>query len=69
MTNFIGLGLDCTDIKDSIGSVTKTPSGLYVIFPEGSSYPFEVKFFLIIQNKVHQANLINTEIIIILLFI
>lgn len=35
-------GLDCTDIKDSIGSVTKTPSGLYVIFPEGSSYPFEV---------------------------
>ncbi|XP_076782217.1 angiopoietin-related protein 5 isoform X2 [Arvicanthis niloticus] len=35
-------GLDCTDIKDSIGSVSKTPSGLYVIFPEGSGYPFEV---------------------------
>nr|XP_019570064.1 PREDICTED: angiopoietin-related protein 5 [Rhinolophus sinicus] len=35
-------GLDCTDIKDTIGSVTKTPSGLYVIYPEGSSYPFEV---------------------------
>ncbi|XP_076782225.1 angiopoietin-related protein 5 isoform X4 [Arvicanthis niloticus] len=34
--------LDCTDIKDSIGSVSKTPSGLYVIFPEGSGYPFEV---------------------------
>lgn len=35
-------GLDCTDIKDTIGSVTRTPSGLYIIFPEGSSYPFEV---------------------------
>ncbi|GAB5577002.1 fibrinogen-like protein 1 isoform X2 [Prionailurus iriomotensis] len=35
-------GLDCTDIKDTIGSVTKTPSGLYIIYPEGSSYPFEV---------------------------
>nr|XP_045000737.1 angiopoietin-related protein 5 [Jaculus jaculus] len=35
-------GLDCTDIKDTIGSVTKTPSGLYVIIPEGSGYPFEV---------------------------
>ncbi|XP_008056481.1 angiopoietin-related protein 5 [Carlito syrichta] len=35
-------GLDCTDIKDTIGSVTKTPSGLYIIQPEGSSYPFEV---------------------------
>ncbi|XP_063549554.1 angiopoietin-related protein 5 isoform X2 [Gorilla gorilla gorilla] len=33
---------DCTDIKDTIGSVTKTPSGLYIIHPEGSSYPFEV---------------------------
>ncbi|KAM4828214.1 angiopoietin-related protein 5 isoform 2-T3 [Thomomys bottae] len=35
-------GLDCSDIKDTIGSVTKTPSGLYVIHPQGSSYPFEV---------------------------
>ncbi|XP_014400058.1 PREDICTED: angiopoietin-related protein 5 [Myotis brandtii] len=35
-------GLDCTDIKDTVGSVTKTPSGLYIIYPEGSSYPFEV---------------------------
>uniref|UniRef100_A0A8D0HDT1 Angiopoietin like 5 n=1 Tax=Sphenodon punctatus TaxID=8508 RepID=A0A8D0HDT1_SPHPU len=35
-------GLDCSDIKDTIGSVTKTPSGLYIIHPEGSSYPFEV---------------------------
>ncbi|XP_043851578.1 angiopoietin-related protein 5 [Dromiciops gliroides] len=35
-------GLDCTDIKDTIGTVTKTPSGLYIIHPEGSSYPFEV---------------------------
>ncbi|XP_054830634.1 angiopoietin-related protein 5 [Eublepharis macularius] len=35
-------GLDCSDIKDTIGTVTKTPSGLYIIHPEGSSYPFEV---------------------------
>ncbi|CAI9152754.1 unnamed protein product [Rangifer tarandus platyrhynchus] len=35
-------GLDCTDIKDTIGSVTKTPSGLYIIHPEGASHPFEV---------------------------
>ncbi|XP_004626212.1 angiopoietin-related protein 5 [Octodon degus] len=35
-------GLDCTDVKDTIGSVTKTPSGLYIICPEGSNYPFEV---------------------------
>ncbi|XP_036115981.1 angiopoietin-related protein 5 [Molossus molossus] len=35
-------GLDCSDIKDTIGSVTRTPSGLYIIYPEGSSYPFEV---------------------------
>ncbi|XP_045434107.1 angiopoietin-related protein 5 [Pipistrellus kuhlii] len=34
--------LDCTAIKDTVGSVTKTPSGLYIIYPEGSSYPFEV---------------------------
>lgn len=36
------LGLDCTDIKDTIGSVSKTPTGLYIIHPEGSNYPFEV---------------------------
>ncbi|XP_062433722.1 angiopoietin-related protein 5 [Rhea pennata] len=35
-------GLDCTDIKDIVGSVSKTPSGLYIIHPEGSNYPFEV---------------------------
>ncbi|XP_007070838.2 angiopoietin-related protein 5 isoform X1 [Chelonia mydas] len=35
-------GLDCTDIKDTIGSVAKTPSGLYIIHPEGSNYPYEV---------------------------
>ncbi|KAI4537876.1 hypothetical protein MG293_012739 [Ovis ammon polii] len=35
--------LDCTDIKDTIGSVTKTPSGLYIIHPEGASHPFEVE--------------------------
>ncbi|XP_038032026.1 angiopoietin-related protein 5 isoform X3 [Anas platyrhynchos] len=35
-------GLDCTDIKDTIGSVSKTPTGLYIIHPEGSNYPFEV---------------------------
>lgn len=36
------LGLDCTDIKDTIGSVSKTPTGLYIIHPEGSNYHFEV---------------------------
>nr|XP_006110892.1 angiopoietin-related protein 5 [Pelodiscus sinensis] len=35
-------GLDCTDIKDTIGSVSKTPSGLYIIHPEGSNYAYEV---------------------------
>ncbi|KAF2985452.1 hypothetical protein EK904_000113 [Melospiza melodia maxima] len=35
-------GLDCTHIKDTVGSVSKTPSGLYIIHPEGSNYPFEV---------------------------
>ncbi|OXB57870.1 hypothetical protein ASZ78_016444 [Callipepla squamata] len=41
-------GLDCTDIKDTIGSVSKTPSGLYIIHPEGSNYAFEkvIKFTL-----------------------
>lgn len=47
------LDLDCTDIKDSISSATRTPSDLYIIFLEGSSYPFEVKFSLIMQNKVN----------------
>lgn len=37
------LGLDCTDIKDTVGSVSKTPTGLYIIHPEGSNYAFEVK--------------------------
>lgn len=36
------LGLDCTHIKDTVGSVSKTPTGLYIIHPEGSNYPFEV---------------------------
>ncbi|NWU15821.1 ANGL5 protein, partial [Cephalopterus ornatus] len=35
-------GLDCSHIKDTVGSVSKTPSGLYIIHPEGSNYPFEV---------------------------
>ncbi|NXF91399.1 ANGL5 protein, partial [Eubucco bourcierii] len=35
-------GLDCTHIKDTVGSVSKTPTGLYIIHPEGSNYPFEV---------------------------
>ncbi|NXF02730.1 ANGL5 protein, partial [Smithornis capensis] len=39
---FFSLGLDCTHIKDTVGSVSKTPSGLYIIHPEGSNYPFEV---------------------------
>ncbi|XP_019385824.1 PREDICTED: angiopoietin-related protein 5 [Crocodylus porosus] len=35
-------GLDCTDIKDTVGSVSKTPSGLYIIHPEGSKFAYEV---------------------------
>nr|XP_010298981.1 PREDICTED: angiopoietin-related protein 5-like [Balearica regulorum gibbericeps] len=35
-------GLDCTDIKDTVGSVSKTPTGLYIIHPEGSNFAFEV---------------------------
>ncbi|KAM8976398.1 angiopoietin-related protein 5 [Pelodytes ibericus] len=35
-------GFDCTDIKDTFGPVSKTPSGLYVIQPEGTHFPFEV---------------------------
>lgn len=53
LNNFAFLGLDCTDIKDTIGSVTKTPSGLYIIHPEGSSYPFEVKFSHITWAKIN----------------
>ncbi|OXB70546.1 UNVERIFIED_CONTAM: hypothetical protein H355_004216 [Colinus virginianus] len=44
-------GLDCTDIKDTIGSVSKTPSGLYIIHPEGSNYAFEVIHFSLICIK------------------
>ncbi|XP_069496475.1 angiopoietin-related protein 5 isoform X2 [Ambystoma mexicanum] len=35
-------GYDCSDIKDTVGSVMKTPSGIYVIQPEGSDSAFEV---------------------------
>lgn len=41
------LGLDCTHIKDTVGSVSKTPSGLYIIHPEGSNHPFEVIHLLL----------------------
>ncbi|CAH2225407.1 angiopoietin-related 5 [Pelobates cultripes] len=34
-------GYDCTDIKETFGPVSKTPSGLYIIQPEGSNAPFE----------------------------
>lgn len=43
----LSLGLDCTHIKDAVGSVSKTPSGLYIIHPEGSNYPFEVMHLLL----------------------
>ncbi|XP_039600275.1 angiopoietin-related protein 5 [Polypterus senegalus] len=35
-------GLDCSDIKDKVGSVSKIPSGIYIIQPDGTDYPFEV---------------------------
>ncbi|XP_038675081.1 angiopoietin-related protein 5 isoform X3 [Scyliorhinus canicula] len=35
-------GFDCTDIKDTVGSISRTPSGIYIIHPEGADYPFEV---------------------------
>ncbi|XP_041055466.1 angiopoietin-related protein 5 isoform X2 [Carcharodon carcharias] len=35
-------GFDCTDIKDTVGSISRTPSGIYIIQPEGADYPFEV---------------------------
>uniref|UniRef100_A0A8C5LXR1 Angiopoietin like 5 n=1 Tax=Leptobrachium leishanense TaxID=445787 RepID=A0A8C5LXR1_9ANUR len=34
-------GYDCSDIKDNFGPVSKTPSGLYIIQPEGTHFPFE----------------------------
>eukprot|EP00079_Xenopus_tropicalis_P010599 XP_002935615.1 PREDICTED: angiopoietin-related protein 5 [Xenopus tropicalis] len=34
-------GFDCSDIKDTFHSVSKFPSGLYIIQPEGTYYPFE----------------------------
>nr|XP_033806062.1 angiopoietin-related protein 5 isoform X2 [Geotrypetes seraphini]XP_033806063.1 angiopoietin-related protein 5 isoform X2 [Geotrypetes seraphini] len=35
-------GYDCTDIIDTVGSISETPTGLYVIQPEGTKYSFEV---------------------------
>ncbi|XP_051882525.1 angiopoietin-related protein 5 [Pristis pectinata] len=35
-------GFDCTDIKDTLGSLSRAPSGIYIIQPEGADYPFEV---------------------------
>ncbi|XP_078078910.1 angiopoietin-related protein 5 [Mustelus asterias] len=35
-------GFDCTDIKDTVGSLSRTPSGIYIIQPDGADYPFEV---------------------------
>ncbi|MEE6472910.1 hypothetical protein FKM82_009773 [Ascaphus truei] len=34
-------GFDCTDIKYTFGTVSKTPSGIYIIQPEGTLFPFE----------------------------
>ncbi|OWK62929.1 Angiopoietin-related protein 5 [Lonchura striata] len=44
-------GLDCTHIKDTVGSVSKTPSGLYIIHPEGSNYPFETTYYISLQGE------------------
>ncbi|XP_006628128.2 angiopoietin-related protein 5 [Lepisosteus oculatus] len=35
-------GRDCSDIIDTVQSISKTPSGIYIIQPEGLDYPFEV---------------------------
>ncbi|XP_075054027.1 angiopoietin-related protein 5 [Mixophyes fleayi] len=34
-------GFDCTDIKDNFGTISKAPSGIYIIQPEGTYYSFE----------------------------
>ncbi|XP_053561562.1 angiopoietin-related protein 5 [Bombina bombina] len=34
-------GFDCTDIKDTVGTISKAPSGMYIIQPEGTNFPFE----------------------------
>ncbi|XP_030055219.1 angiopoietin-related protein 5 isoform X4 [Microcaecilia unicolor] len=33
---------DCTDIIDTVGTFSETPSGRYIIQPEGTDYSFEV---------------------------
>ncbi|MBN3297928.1 ANGL5 protein, partial [Amia calva] len=35
-------GRDCSDIKDTVDSFSKIPSGIYIIQPDGADYPFEV---------------------------
>ncbi|KAK6486399.1 angiopoietin-related protein 5 [Huso huso] len=35
-------GQDCSDIRDSVDFDSKTPSGIYIIQPDGTDYPFEV---------------------------
>ncbi|KAM4796118.1 angiopoietin-related protein 5 [Rhinophrynus dorsalis] len=35
-------GFDCTDIKDTFHSLSKPPTGMYIIQPEGTNVPFEV---------------------------
>ncbi|XP_030055217.1 angiopoietin-related protein 5 isoform X2 [Microcaecilia unicolor] len=35
-------GCDCTDIIDTVGTFSETPSGRYIIQPEGTDYSFEV---------------------------
>ncbi|KAM4702096.1 angiopoietin-related protein 5 [Discoglossus pictus] len=34
-------GFDCTDIKDTFDRLSKAPSGIYIIQPEGTNFPFE----------------------------
>ncbi|XP_077340770.1 angiopoietin-related protein 5 [Lithobates pipiens] len=34
-------GFDCSDIKDNFGTLSKAPSGIYIIQPEGTQFSFE----------------------------
>ncbi|XP_068121032.1 angiopoietin-related protein 5 [Hyperolius riggenbachi] len=34
-------GFDCSDIKDNLGTLSKAPSGVYIIQPEGAKVSFE----------------------------
>ncbi|CAI9591615.1 unnamed protein product [Staurois parvus] len=34
-------GFDCSDIKNNFGTISKAPSGIYIIQPEGTQFSFE----------------------------